>query len=70
MIEVIVELIGKLALLGVEAAQSSKDSHDQINAKFQAALLEAASKAGLDFSASDAAFEAHIAGPAGRSGAV
>lgn len=60
MIEVIVELIGKLALLGVEAAQSSADQHDAINAKFQAALVEAASKAGFDFAASDAAFEAHL----------
>jgi len=66
MIEVIVELIGKLALLGVEAAQSSKDQHDQIQAKFQAALTEAASKAGFDFAASDAAFLEHI----GKSGAV
>jgi hypothetical protein len=67
MIEVIIELIGKLALLGVEAAQTSKENHDAIQAKFQAALVEAASKAGFDFASSDAAFEAHIAG---RSGAV
>lgn len=66
MIEVIVELIGKLALLGVEAAQSSKDAHDVIQAKFQAALIEAAAKSGADFAASDAAFLKHV----GESGAV
>lgn len=66
MIEVIVELIGKLALLGVEAAQSSKDQHDIIQAKFQAALVEAAAKSGFDFVASDTAFLEHI----GKSGAV
>jgi predicted fused transcriptional regulator/phosphomethylpyrimidine kinase len=66
-IEIIVELISKLALLGVEAAQSSKDQHDVIQVKFQAALVEAASKAGFDFAASDQAFEDHLEG---RSGAV
>jgi predicted fused transcriptional regulator/phosphomethylpyrimidine kinase len=66
MIEVIGELIAKLALLGVEAAQASKDQHDAIQVKFQAALVEAASKAGFDFASSDAAFLEHL----GKSGAV
>lgn len=60
MVAVILELVGKLASLAIEAAASAHDASEDINAKFKAALLDAAGKAGLDFSASDAAFEAKL----------
>lgn len=62
MIEAILGLAARLVTLGIEAANASKEQSEEINAKFKAALAEAAAKADHDFSASDAAFLEHVSG--------
>lgn len=52
----IIGLIARLATLALEAAQAGAEKKEEIDAKFKAALIDAASKAGFDFSASDAEF--------------